>query len=83
MSSPAFEIFLTKVYVDAEFRARFLSDPRGTAEEAGLSADECEALACIDRTGLEMAAKSFASKREKKNARRKKQAWSFTGRAAI
>lgn len=37
---------------------------------AGLSESECEALVAIDRTGLEMAATSFARKREKQRPKR-------------
>jgi len=70
MTSPAFEAFLAKIYVDAGYRARFLADPRGTARRAGLSEEECESLASIDRTGLEMAANSFSRKREQKLRRR-------------
>ncbi len=65
MTSPAFEAFLARLYVDADFRTVFLADPRGAARRAGLSEAECEALAGIDRTGLELAATSFAAKREK------------------
>jgi hypothetical protein len=36
---------------------------------AGLSESECEALVAIDRTGLEMAATSFARKREKQRTK--------------
>jgi hypothetical protein len=70
MTSPAFEAFLARIYVDAQSRAKFLNDPAGAAREAGLTAEECEALEVIDRQGLEMAARSFARKRETKNAGR-------------
>jgi hypothetical protein len=70
MTSPGFEALLAKIYVDADYRARFLADPRGTARLAGLSEAECESLASIDRTGLEMAANSFSRKREQKLRRR-------------
>jgi hypothetical protein len=60
-----FEAFLAKIYVDADYRARFLADPRGVARVAGLSEEECDALVAIDRKGLEMAATSYARKREK------------------
>jgi hypothetical protein len=66
MSSPALEKFLATIYVDAEARARFLAAPREEAARAGLSEDQCRALESIDRVGLEMAARSFARKREKK-----------------
>ena len=66
MTSPAFEAFLAKLYADADFRSGFLADPQGMARTAGLNDEECGALAAIDRTGLEMAAASYARKREKK-----------------
>lgn len=65
MSSPAFEGFLARLYVDAAFRARFLRDPEGTARDAGLGAADRAALKAIDRVGLEMAAKSYELKRTK------------------
>ena len=63
MSSPRFEAFLAALYVDADTRQRFLADPHATARQAGLDASEVDALARIDRVGLELAARSFASKR--------------------
>ncbi len=57
------EQFLARIYVDSEARARFLADPRTEAARAGLSEDQGRALEAIDRVGLEMAARSFASKR--------------------
>lgn len=67
MSSPSLEKFLASIYVDPETRRRFLSDPRGEAARAGLTEDQCEKLARIDRVGLEMAATSFARKRRQKS----------------
>jgi len=64
--SPRFEGFLARIYVDAEARHRFLADPHGEATGAGLTREESEALAAIDRTGLELAAVSFQRKREAK-----------------
>lgn len=63
MSSPAFEAFLARIYADAAARARFLADPRGSGELAGLALEEVEALVRIDREGLRLAADSFAAKR--------------------
>ena len=57
------EAFLARLLVESEARARFLADPRREAAEAGLDLDECEALASIDRVGLELAAASVARKR--------------------
>jgi len=60
------EAFLARLYTDAELRARFLADPAGEARRAGLDAATAERLVAIDRAGLELAAASFAAKREKK-----------------
>lgn len=57
------EAFLARIYVDAGARARFLADPRGEAARAGFAPHACEALAGIDRAGLELAARSFEKKR--------------------
>jgi hypothetical protein len=75
MSSPALEQFLAKIYVDSDARARFLAAPHEETARAGLSPDECQALASIDRTGLEMAARSFAHKRAGKQSPRGLKAW--------
>jgi hypothetical protein len=61
------ERFLASLYVDATLRARFLDAPREEARRAGLNPAQCDALAAIDRVGLEMAARSFDRKRQKKN----------------
>ncbi len=66
----AFEAFLARIYVDGAAREEFLLDPRGVARRAGLSEEEAEALEGIDRVGLDMAAGSFARKREKWGMRR-------------
>jgi len=68
VSSPRFEAFLARLYVDGEFRAAFLADPRRAA--AGLAPDEIAALEAIDREGLELAADSFARKRAGRASRR-------------
>ena len=63
------EAFLARLYVDADLRARFLADPEGEARRAGLDQATAERLASIDRLGLELAAESFARKRERKRTR--------------
>ena len=63
MSSPAFEGFLARLYVDAAFRSRFLADPEGEARSAGLPVGDQAALLEIDRVGLELAAQSYEAKR--------------------
>ena len=69
MSTPEFEAFLARIYVDRPARERFLADPAGEADRAGLTADQCAALANIDRAGLILAARSFAHKRAGKRGR--------------
>jgi hypothetical protein len=66
MSARAFEAFLTRIYMDAGARARFKANPCAEARRAGLSDEECTALENTDWVGLEMAARSFARKRELK-----------------
>ena len=63
MSSKLFEAFLAKIYVDAKARTRFLSDPLGEAERAGLSPEEALDLQNIDCVGLKLASRSFEKKR--------------------
>jgi len=63
-----FEAFLARLYADATARALFLADPRGEATRAGLTPEACDALAAIDRVGLELAATSY----ERKRARRRR-----------
>jgi hypothetical protein len=64
MSARAVEAFLARIYVDADARLRFKRNPRAEAQSAGLSEEECAALENIDWVGLEMAARSFAHKRQ-------------------
>jgi uncharacterized protein len=66
LTDPAFEAYFAKVLVEQDERERFLKDPRGAARSAGLRPDQAEALECIDREGLMMAARSFANKRGKR-----------------
>ena len=65
MTSPAFEAALARIYTDEQFRRQFFADPEGTARETGLSLEEARALANIDRVGVEMAARTFAWKRQR------------------
>ncbi|MGI9067680.1 MAG: hypothetical protein ACR2HX_14945 [Pyrinomonadaceae bacterium] len=66
MSAARFEAFLAKLYVDERARARFLADPRGEAMKAGLTAQDVEAVARIDRVGLDLLAKSLERKRRRR-----------------
>jgi hypothetical protein len=63
MNLARIEAFLARLYSDAEAQARFLADPQATALAAGLSDAEATALADIDRTGFELACRSYAAKR--------------------
>jgi len=65
MSTSRFEAFLAKIYVDEKARARFLVDARGEAIKAGLTEQEVEAAASMDRVGLDLLAKSLERKRVK------------------
>ena len=64
MSAQAVETLLARLYSDAEYRRVFLQAPEQTALAAGLDAAETEAIMRIDRVGLELAAESYARKRE-------------------
>jgi hypothetical protein len=64
MSSAQLETFLARLYTDEAWRSQFLANPEATARAAGLMEADVSALAAIDRTGLQMAAMSFAHKRE-------------------
>jgi hypothetical protein len=64
MSSARFEAFLAKLYVDAATREEFAADPRGLAFRAGLDAAEIDAVARIDRVGLDLASRSTEHKRQ-------------------
>ena len=65
MSSPKFEAFLAKIYVDENARREFLLAPREVALRFGLSETEIIALEKIDRVGLELSARSLERKRSK------------------
>ena len=66
MTGPGFEIMLARLYTDVAFRARFLAAPKQVALSEGLTPAEAEAIAAIDRDGLELAAESFEIKRSGK-----------------
>ncbi len=63
MTTSRFEAFLAKLYVDERARAKFLADPHGEAAKAGLTSQEVEAVARIDRVGLDLFSKSLERKR--------------------
>jgi hypothetical protein len=66
MTTPAFEAFLARLFVNTEAREQFLADPRGEARRAGLGPEETEWAAQIDPVGLGFAARSFQHKNRKK-----------------
>ncbi|PHV51282.1 hypothetical protein CSQ91_09260 [Janthinobacterium sp. BJB301] len=63
MSSPALETYLARLYTDDALHDAFLLDPRAQALLQGLSPEEAEAMAAMDRVGLQMAAASYRAKR--------------------
>lgn len=71
MSESVFESFLARIYVDETTRERFLADPRGEATRCGLTSQEIEDLANIDRDGLELFAHSLKHKRAQKHGNKK------------
>jgi hypothetical protein len=58
-----FEQLLVRLYTDRGARDRFLRDPPAEGARYGLEGHYLDALARIDRPGLELAAASFARKR--------------------
>jgi hypothetical protein len=64
MNAIAIENFLARLYTDARLRADFLGAPRVVALREGLGNEEAQSLEAIDRVGLELAADSYARKRE-------------------
>jgi hypothetical protein len=66
MSASRFEAFLAKIYVDESARTKFLADPRGEAMKAGLTMQEVEDVAKIDRVGLDLLVKSLERKRQRR-----------------
>jgi hypothetical protein len=63
MSAPALEAFLARLFSDAALRERFLHDAKTVTADLPLTEIERAALLEIDRTGLQMAAASYANKR--------------------
>jgi len=66
--SARLEALLARIYVDEPLRASLLTAPEEFAHRHHLNAEEAAALASIDRTGLAMAARSFARKRQLREA---------------
>ena len=72
MSTSLLEAFLARIYVDAQARERFLSDPTAEALKAGLSQDEIEAVKQIDQVGLELFAVSLERKKQRQYSKQRK-----------
>jgi hypothetical protein len=70
VSASIVEAFLARIYVDAQARAQFLTNPTAEALKAGLSHDEVEAVKQMDLVGLELFAVSLERKRQKQCAKR-------------
>jgi hypothetical protein len=64
MSHQAVEILLAKLYTDERFRREFNADPRATALREGLDENEAASVASMDPSGIELAAESYAHKRD-------------------
>ena len=63
MNAAALEAFLARLYTDDALRTAFLAAPEGVVQDAGLDTPTREAALAIDRDGLVLAARSYASKR--------------------
>jgi hypothetical protein len=81
MSAIRVEALLARLYVDADARRRFLSDPRAYARRAGLTDADVEAMGRLDRVGLELAARSFEAKRAGRPSSRTARWLRWLGRA--
>jgi len=68
--SAKLESFLARLYVDDEFRERFLVNPTELALKEGLDEREAISVAAIDKAALKMAAKGLRKKAEARNGRK-------------
>src|SRR6476659_7814191 len=64
-SAQACEDLLARLFTDAGLRARFKEDPQGVGREFGLDDVALASLAHADWAGLELAARSYAHKRDR------------------
>jgi hypothetical protein len=62
--SAALEAYLARLYLDADARRAFTTDPRAAASRAGLQRADVAALERIDRVGLELTARSPQAKHQ-------------------
>ena len=61
----ALEAYLARLLLEPEARARFAAAPSAEAQRAGVSEDDNRTLAGLDLEALELAAVSFAHKRQR------------------
>jgi hypothetical protein len=57
------QALLARLFTDAKLRRAFFEDPRGAARGFGLSEEEAETLAALDRREVEQFARSLLGKR--------------------
>lgn len=62
------EHFLAQLYTNEALRARFIQNPESVGREFGFDGDALQQLKNLDRAGLDLAADSFARKRQTKEA---------------
>ncbi len=70
-SAESCEDLLARLFTDVEFCARFKQDPQGVGRELGLDDAALAALEQTDWVGLELAASSYARKRENHASRKR------------
>jgi hypothetical protein len=64
MSAPVVEAFLARLYTESALRREFVESPVAVSLRAGLTEEEAVEMAAIDMRALEIAADSYAHKRE-------------------
>jgi putative modified peptide len=69
------ESLLARLLTDDAFRRQFLHDPAAVAKQAGLSAEECAAVAAMPMQDLKNAAWSYGRKRAAKRPYRRRSWW--------
>jgi hypothetical protein len=69
------ERFWARLLTDVDFRARFIADPAGFAEQHGLSPEERDAVARTQIQDLQTAARSYAAKNAGKYSRSPDRWW--------
>jgi len=67
-TSATLEALLARIYVEEPLRASFLAAPEEFTRRHELNPSDAASLISIDRTGLALAARSFARKRQLKQA---------------